>query len=117
MSPPLNRINSDDRLPAQADVVVIGGGVIGVSAAYHLAKKGLSVALVEKGHVGGEQSSRNWGWCRQQGRAREEIPLAREALRLWEDMQNDAGVDAGFRRTGVLFLTKSRDELAGWERW
>ncbi|MFK4672296.1 glycine/D-amino acid oxidase-like deaminating enzyme [Bradyrhizobium diazoefficiens] len=117
MSPPLNRINSDERLPAQADVVVIGGGVIGVSAAYHLAKKGLSVALVEKGHVGGEQSSRNWGWCRQQGRAREEIPLAREALRLWEDMQNDAGVDAGFRRTGVLFLTKSKDELAGWERW
>lgn len=117
MSPPLNRINSDERLPAQADVVVIGGGVIGVSAAYHLAKKGLSVALVEKGHVGGEQSSRNWGWCRQQGRAREEIPLAREALRLWEDMQNDAGVDAGFRRTGVLFLTKSKDELASWERW
>ncbi|MGY3274762.1 glycine/D-amino acid oxidase-like deaminating enzyme [Bradyrhizobium sp. S3.7.6] len=67
MSPPLTRINSDERLPAQVDVVVIGGGVIGVSAAYHLAKKGLSVALVEKGHVGGEQSSRNWGWCRQQG--------------------------------------------------
>lgn len=117
MSPPLNRIASDERLPAQADVVVVGGGVIGVSAAYHLAKKGYSIALLEKGHVGAEQSSRNWGWCRQQGRAREEIPLAREALRLWEDMQNDAGVDAGFRRTGILFLTKSKDELAGWERW
>ncbi len=117
MSPPLNRVTSDERLPAQVDVVVIGGGVIGVSAAYHLAKKGHSVAVVEKGHIGGEQSSRNWGWCRQQGRAREEIPLAREALRLWEDMQNDAGVDAGFRRTGVLFLTKSKDELASWERW
>ncbi|UPK28753.1 NAD(P)/FAD-dependent oxidoreductase [Bradyrhizobium sp. 195] len=117
MSPPLNRIASDQTLPAQVDVVVIGGGVIGVSAAYHLAKKGHSVALVEKGHVGGEQSSRNWGWCRQQGRAREEIPLAREALLLWEDMQTDAGVDAGFRRTGVLFLTKSKEELASWERW
>src|SRR3982751_5852297 len=68
MSPPLTRINSDERLPAQVDVVVIGGGVIGVSAAYHLAKKGLSVALVEKGHVGAEQSSRNWGWWRPQGR-------------------------------------------------
>ncbi len=55
----------------------------GVSAAYHLARKGLSLALGEKGHAGGEQSSRTWGWCRQQGRAREEIPLAREALRLW----------------------------------
>jgi glycine/D-amino acid oxidase-like deaminating enzyme len=117
MSPPLSRIASDERLPAQADVVVIGGGVIGVSAAYHLARKGHSVALVEKGHVGGEQSSRNWGWCRQQGRARAEIPLAREALRLWEDMQNDAGTDAGFRRTGVLFLTKNPEELAAWEKW
>lgn len=117
MSPPLNRIASDERLPAQADVVVIGGGVIGVSAAYHLAKKGHSVALIEKGHVGGEQSSRNWGWCRQQGRVRAEIPLAREALRLWDDMQNDAGVDTGFRRTGVLFLTKNPEELAAWEKW
>ncbi len=117
MSPPLDRIQGDDRLPDSADVVVIGGGVIGVSAAYHLAKKGHSVALVEKGHVGCEQSSRNWGWCRQQGRARAEIPLAREALRLWEEMQVDAGRDAGFRRTGVLFLTKNPAELAAWEKW
>lgn len=117
MSPPLDRIQGDDRLPESADVVVIGGGVIGVSAAYHLAKKGHSVALVEKGHVGCEQSSRNWGWCRQQGRARAEIPLAREALRLWEEMQIDAGRDAGFRRTGVLFLTKNPAELAAWEKW
>ncbi len=117
MSPPLSRITSDERLPAQVDVVVIGGGVIGVSAAYHLAKKGHSVALIEKGHVGAEQSSRNWGWCRQQGRARAEIPLARESLRLWEDMQDDAGVDAGFRRTGILFLTKNPAELAAWEKW
>src|SRR5260370_13753494 len=95
----------------------MGGGVIGASAAYHLAKKGHSVALIEKGHVGAEQSSRNWGWCRQQGRARAEIPLAREALRLWEEMQNDAGTDAGFRRTGVLFLTKNLEELAAWEKW
>lgn len=117
MSPPVNRIPSDERLPEAVDVVVIGGGVIGISAAYHLARKGQSVAVVEKGHVGGEQSSRNWGWCRQQGRVQAEIPLAREALRLWEQMQDDAGVDTGFRRTGVLFLTKDAKEAADWERW
>jgi glycine/D-amino acid oxidase-like deaminating enzyme len=117
MSPPVNRIPSDERLPQAVDVVVIGGGVIGVSAAYHLAKKGRSVAVIEKGHVGAEQSSRNWGWCRQPGRVKAEIPLAREALRLWEEMQHDAGVDTGFRRTGVLFLTKDPKEAADWERW
>lgn len=117
MSPPLNRIASDQHLPQATDIVVIGGGVIGISAAYHLARKGLSVALVEKGHVGAEQSSRNWGWCRQQGRARAEIPLAREALRLWDEMQSESGADAGFRRTGVLFLTRKPEELAAWEKW
>ncbi|QCK84562.1 FAD-binding oxidoreductase [Phreatobacter aquaticus] len=117
MSPPLNRIDSDERLPEAADVVVIGGGIIGVSTAYQLAKKGSSVALIEKGHVGAEQSSRNWGWCRQQGRAREELPLARESLRLWEEMQTESGADAGFRRTGVLFLTKDPAEVQRWEKW
>jgi glycine/D-amino acid oxidase-like deaminating enzyme len=117
MSPPLDRIPSDDRLPASADVVVIGGGIIGVSAAWHLARRGRSVALVEKGRVGAEQSSRNWGWCRQQRRARTEIPLARESLRLWEEMQADSGVDVGFRRTGILSLTRDPEELATWEKW
>ncbi|MDZ7908712.1 MAG: FAD-dependent oxidoreductase [Gemmobacter sp.] len=55
-------------LPAACDVVVIGGGVIGVMTAWHLAEKGLRVTLCEKGRIAGEQSSRNWGWVRQQGR-------------------------------------------------
>ena len=55
-------------------VVVIGGGIIGVSAALTLAERGIAVTLCEKGEIGGEQSSRNWGWCRQQGRDPREIP-------------------------------------------
>ncbi|ONG56205.1 D-amino-acid oxidase [Pseudoroseomonas deserti] len=117
MSPPVDRIASDEKLPEAVDVVVIGAGIIGVAAAYHLAKKGRSVALIEKGHVGAEQSSRNWGWCRQQGRDRHEIPLARVSLEMWGGLHEEIGADLGFRRKGVLWVTKDPKELAGWERW
>lgn len=117
MSPPVDRIASDETLPEAVDVVVIGAGIIGVAAAYHLAKKGHSVALIEKGHVGAEQSSRNWGWCRQQGRDRHEIPLARASLEMWGGLHEEIGADLGFRRKGVLWVTKDQKELAGWERW
>ncbi|KAA2212604.1 NAD(P)/FAD-dependent oxidoreductase [Teichococcus oryzae] len=117
MSPPVDRIASDETLPEAVDVVVIGAGIIGVAAAYHLAKKGHSVALIEKGHVGAEQSSRNWGWCRQQGRDRHEIPLARVSLEMWGNLREEIGADLGFRRHGVLWVTRDPRELAGWERW
>ena len=51
MSPVVERIASDERLPEAADVVIVGGGIVGVTAAYFLAKSVVSVALVEKGHV------------------------------------------------------------------
>ncbi len=105
MSPPVERIPSDAALPAAADVVVIGGGIIGSAAAYYLAKRGLAVALVEKGHVAGEQSSRNWGWCRQQGRDPAEIPLSKHSLDLWGGLGAEIGAELGFRRTGVVFVT------------
>ena len=57
-------------IPLKSDVVIIGAGIVGTSAAYFLSKLGLSVVLCEKGIVAGEQSSRNWGFVRQQGRAR-----------------------------------------------
>src|SRR5262249_30564415 len=117
MSPPVEHVASDETLPRSVDVVVIGGGIIGVSAAYFLAKGGLKVALVEKGHVGGEQSSRNWGWCRQQGRDPAEIPLSKASLDLWGTLPQEIGADLGFRRTGVLFVTNDAAEVAGWERW
>ena len=61
--------------PAVCDVVVIGGGVIGVMTAWFLAERGLRVTLCEKGRIAGEQSSRNWGWVRQQGRDPAELPI------------------------------------------
>jgi len=112
-----DRIPSDETLPDKADVVVVGAGIIGVTAALELARAGLSVALIEKGFVAAEQSSRNWGWVRQQGRDRREIKLIVESLRLWEQWQAESPVDLGFRRTGLVSLTRTQAELDRWRRW
>ena len=61
MGPYVDSVTSDEVLPASSAVVVIGGGIIGVSAAFALASQGIPVVLCEKGYVACEQSSRNWG--------------------------------------------------------
>jgi glycine/D-amino acid oxidase-like deaminating enzyme len=110
-------IESSPSLPREADVVVIGGGVVGVFTAYYLARLGVKVALVEKGRVAGEQSSRNWGWCRQQNRDARELPMATQSLDLWEKVAQETGEDTGFRRCGLLYLSQDENELAGWAKW
>ncbi|MEO6361082.1 MAG: FAD-binding oxidoreductase, partial [Sphingomicrobium sp.] len=91
MPAPLSLIQSSPELPTEADAVVMGGGIIGSFTAYYLAKRGLKVALVEKGVVGGEQSSRNWGWCRQQNRDARELPMATRSLDLWDRFSAETG--------------------------
>lgn len=117
MPAPLLSCPSSENLPASADVVVIGGGIVGVCAAYFMARRGMKVALVEKGRVGAEQSSRNWGWCRQQNRDARELPMATKSLDLWEDIAADLGQDLGFRRCGLLYLSDDQAELDGWAKW
>lgn len=117
MSPPVERIHSDEKLPPSADVVIIGGGIAGCAAAYALAKKGHSVALLDKGNIAGEQSSRNWGWCRQQNRDLRELPLAQRSLQMWGELSKELGKDVGFRRTGLLYVTTKQSDIDQWERW
>jgi glycine/D-amino acid oxidase-like deaminating enzyme len=114
---PLNLIESSSELPKGADAVVIGGGIIGSFAAYYLAQRGLKVALVEKGVVGGEQSSRNWGWCRQQNRDARELPMATKSIDLWERFSADSGEQTGFRRCGLFYVSNDEEELATWASW
>lgn len=104
-------------LPGQCDTLIIGGGVIGVMTAWHLAKAGQTVVLCEKGRVAGEQSSRNWGWVRCQGRDPAELPIAMEANRIWQGLAKECGEDLGFRQTGVLYLANTEKDLAGFEEW
>lgn len=104
-------------MPDSADVVIIGGGIVGVSTAWFLAKQGVSVALCEKGHVAGEQSGRNWGWVRVQGRDTREIPMMLESLRIWEGFRDETGEDVGFVRGGCYFTARSGAEMASFEKW
>jgi glycine/D-amino acid oxidase-like deaminating enzyme len=106
-----------DPPPARAAVVVIGAGVIGICAALFLARRGVEVVVVEKGRVAAEQSSRNWGWIRKQGRDPAELPIMIEASRLWEDLAAEAGADIGFRRRGVLYLARRPKDIARFEAW
>jgi glycine/D-amino acid oxidase-like deaminating enzyme len=117
MSPPVDPVASDPALPGRTDVVVIGGGIIGASTALFLAEKGIAVVLCEKGAIGGEQSSRNWGWCRTMGRDAGEIPLAMESLRLWRDMNRRTNRETGFRQAGIMYLCQTAAEVAAQEAW
>src|SRR3954453_19873849 len=117
MSPPVDLVQSDVALPERVRVVVIGGGIIGVTTALSLAERGHSVVLCEKGRIGGEQSSRNWGWCRTMGRDAREISLAIESLRLWGGMNQRIGRETGFRRVGIAYLCETEKEIATQEQW
>ena len=104
-------------LPRSVDVAIVGGGIVGCSAAYYLARAGVSVALFEKGRIAGEQSGRNWGWVRQQGRSPVELPLMIESLRLWQALPAELGEDIGFHRGGSLYLAEDRAQLDGLAEW
>jgi len=117
MAPKVEPVESDTELPARTGVVVIGGGIVGVSAALALARKEVPVVLCEKGEIAGEQSSRNWGWCRKTGRDTREMALIKESMRLWESMDATVEADTGFRRCGVLFATDDEARIARFEGW
>ncbi|CAM4280664.1 NAD(P)/FAD-dependent oxidoreductase [Palleronia rufa] len=106
-----------DPLPRDADLVVIGGGIAGVTAAIFAARSGARVVLCEKGRIAGEQSSRNWGWIRQQGRDPAELPLVMDAVRIWDDLQTATNEDLGLRRTGTLYLARDAEDVARYEGW
>ncbi len=115
--PIIDRISSDTSLPAKSTVAIIGGGIAGVATALELAERGIDVALFEKGEIAAEQSSRNWGWCRQTGRDPREIPLVLESLKLWRTMDKRIEAGTGFTQSGIVYLCETDAELAAREKW
>lgn len=100
-----------------ADVTIVGGGIIGLAAAYELARSGVSVVLIEKDTAGTEQSSRNWGYTRQQARHAAEVPLAVGALKRWPLLAEELGEETDWVRSGNLIVTADPAQVAGLHAW
>lgn len=92
-----------------ADVIVIGSGVIGCAAAYYMAKKGMSVLVLDQDEsVGNGGSSRNGGGVRQSGRDPRELPLAIYGVEnVWPTLSDELGVDVEYHKEGNLRLGKT----------
>ena len=101
----------------QADVVVVGGGIVGCATAYYLAKRNVDVVLVEKGEIAGEQSSRAWGFVRQQGRDPSEMPLMTAAIRIWEGLEDELDADIEWVQQGNLALALDEERLGRMRDW
>ncbi|MDP6165680.1 MAG: FAD-binding oxidoreductase [Gammaproteobacteria bacterium] len=110
-------IQFDGALPESVDVVIIGGGVVGIFSALYLSRLGKRVLVCEKGRVAGEQSSRNWGWIRQHGRDAAELPVTTQALKLWHEIDAETGGACGVKTLGISYLASNQKELAKLHEW
>ena len=96
-----------------ADVIIVGGGIIGCAAAYYLTKKGCSVLVLEGSKdIGNGGSSRNGGGVRQSGRDPRELPLAMYGIKnLWPTLSEELEVDCEYHQDGNLRLGKTEKHL------
>ncbi|NBB12642.1 FAD-binding oxidoreductase [Pseudomonas sp. SLFW] len=98
-------------LPVEVDAVVIGGGIVGASAALFLARAGKRVALLERDFFGSHSSGVNYGGVRRQGRPLSQLPLSQRAHGIWSDLKNLIGIDGEYLRSGHLKLARSDQDM------
>jgi len=104
-------------LPRTASVVIIGGGVVGCSIAYHLARRGMrDVIVLERETVGSGTTSKAAGGIRAQFSTEAEIRFSLESIRVFESFPDEFGIDPGYRKIGYLFLISSEADLRGFEK-
>lgn len=99
------------------DVAIIGGGLVGSSAALSLCRMGFSVVLLDRGFCGAQASGVNYGGVRRQGRPPEQLPLSQRAHATWPRLQELIGIDGEFLRSGHLKLARSEADMAALEAY
>ena len=103
-------------IPRTADVVIIGGGVVGCSIAYHLARRGhRDVLVLERESVGSGTTSKAAGGIRVQFPTETEIRFSLDAIRTFLSFEDEFGVDIGYRKIGYLFLITDEADRRGFE--
>ena len=105
-------------LPNSADVVIIGGGVMGASAAYHLAQRGMkNIVLLEKENFFGQGATgRCAGGVRYQFATEINIRLSLASLPMLERFKKEIGQDVNFRRCGYLFVLTGEEDVSAFVR-
>src|SRR5262249_19915437 len=103
-------------LPGSASVVIVGGGVIGTSAAFHLAEAGVDVVLLERAQLGSGSTCRAAGGVRAQFSDALNIEIAQRSLRAFREFAHRPGWEIDFRQVDDLFLLSREDDVAVFER-
>jgi len=109
-------MNSPQTPGPHPDVIVVGGGLHGLSAALHLAMAGLAPLVLEKDHPGRHASGVNAGGVRRLGRDFAEVPLSAAAMDIWHAIADLVDDDCGFQACGQLKVAENEQELAALSR-
>ncbi|HTU98802.1 MAG TPA: FAD-binding oxidoreductase [Solirubrobacteraceae bacterium] len=102
-------------LPEAASVVIIGGGVMGTSAAFHLAEAGVEVVLLERGQLGSGSTSRAAGGVRAQFSDALNIQIAQRSLDAFSAFGDRPGWEIDLKRSGYLFVLSREADVAAFE--
>ena len=100
-----------------ADVAIVGGGIMGASAALFLRRMGLSVVVLERDLCGSRSSGVNYGGVRRQGRPLSQLPLSQRAQELWAMLPELVGIDGEYQRSGHLKIARSDADMAALETY
>jgi sarcosine oxidase subunit beta len=101
----------------KTDVAIVGGGIVGASAALALRRMGLGVVLLERDLCGSRSSGVNFGGVRRQGRPLSQLPLAQRAHRIWGELPARLGTDGEYIRSGHFKIGRSEADMAALERY